>query len=1558
MPGDTARRGFQFQDRYLLHCLLMEAADYIGGDRNSPKRFGIEARTGTATLEFTPMWDVTIEERDIWDVVEVKSGKLSKDDRLTFWRRLKRELAFARDSQKRIRPVLVLDSAVDPVSFKNFSELTILARESLQPPSVAPERVTDAASLWAEAVWFLTREESEQYGVLTPEESEALIESLRVEGLEAGALESDVNSKIEILFPNGLTEQTEDMLLGWLNSRATSLAERRFITLQELLATVGIQNEFLNLQHGVMRKWREIVADVGQRFSSRTAGGLGKVASAIDIQRVQPQVNEALHHERRGGLLLLGMAGAGKTIALGQIANLLRQADDEVVPCAAEDLSGDEIEEFVRSCRFQSALKTIREPSRRLTILVDALDEAEPPLRKRWGQLLARLAERKNILVVVTMREGVWGVDATIRGFLGAWEQRLVKGWSDEVIREVVEAGRTPVPLTAGLMELLRQPLMLDIFCRTILDQAEEGAHSVHTPTNRHQLLAAYWNTRIIVSSGVSAGQGIADFESFLAAAASHPAGIPTAAAQQPVFSKLLSESVIIKEGGMHPRFRFRHPLLRDFALAWWCLNSFNVADSCARWQCVAGGLQQQGVLRAILEALEDESSAMDLAHIRPVDFLTSVLSQDPGAASSIALTIGSFGARRAFDPANWPNSLQQILPPNFAREILNYARLSADSSWAEFLARWKFTSPWIDDQFASELLSYASALGELCKQSPDDAVLLKCTREVARRLREATEHPRFSQSVAQHDRWIIMSAQKIVISQLPDEETLEWIERELPLATWRTRSSLLEYLIHVAHLNPNRVAAIYEKAVGLSNAGNRPTITVQWSSMMDHEAIEWSLAGEDQRRSLLREFATAFMPVAFRLIEAFQPEFTSDSGEGLIEDHAGWRYWGMEGRSDYGLRCTRAVHQSAKFLLEEKPDEFFTAVMPLFSASRTVLLRTVFFDVLFSHRNSPRVEQVIVTELLDSRIYHHTDLYHWIDEGINSLWPTFTHEQRQRILGNIERVRESAVYEPQWCYARLLGLLPDADLTVEQRMAVSEHFPKGTSRISHPQRESLEDEAMILPDNPSPPSDTSEWPPEIDPVEAAEFSAALHEFAKKDTGETPGLVSRCLTVATKVVPSFLQNHGIILTGDAHWVWSGLTKLIESHHKTKDTPPPEGIVADCGELALRVLETTPHGIPNGNGDHWPSNLWTQALNLADAVLVWPPIRDDSTVQARFMSVLEAVFADTNKKLQVAVACTVRDWHWLRSPERKEVYEKWIWDTPRAPTVMRSFLRRIFRVQSSDSVRIIRKVLNRADLPLGEEFMQNLGKAIGMNAIYTFVDGTRSKLANLLREILETPTAFEALRVREQCISFFSGVAFGLKEQAKLDWGNLDRAAEYGEWNLRIWTIVRPLRTKRQQSENVILFAMHWLKQGNSSERDQSELRVWWEHLFPLFRSVIEHCDRPGCFTLLFDLRDGAFNQLITVSELFELMESLVYQLKRLGNELDLGATDPERDEYHSWREILGYGASALDSLRTFGMLTTDGDRERCRSILAEFAAMPLDVPAARTALHKIQTDYL
>src|SRR5207244_9091962 len=104
----------------------------------------------------------------------------------------------------------------------------------------------------------------------------------------------------------------------------------------------------------------------------------------------------------------------------------------------------------------------------------------------------------------------------------------------------------------------------------------------------------------------------------------------------------------------------------------------------------------------------------------------------------------------------------------------------------------------------------------------------------------------------------------------LADEATLAWIEKEMPHSSWRTRSFLLELLIHLAAVDGARTATIYRHAVGLITRDNRPAIEVAtWFGNMDHEAIEWSLAGQDGKRSLLKEYPVPFFPVAVDLAEA-----------------------------------------------------------------------------------------------------------------------------------------------------------------------------------------------------------------------------------------------------------------------------------------------------------------------------------------------------------------------------------------------------------------------------------------------------------------------------------------------------------------------------------------------------------------------------------------------------------------------------------------------------------------------------------------------------------------
>jgi hypothetical protein len=62
---------------------------------------------------------------------------------------------------------------------------------------------------------------------------------------------------------------------------------------------------------------------------------------------------------------------------------------------------------------------------------------------------------------------------------------------------------------------------------------------------------------------------------------------------------------------------------------------------------------------------------------------------------------------------------------------------------------------------------------------------------------------------------------------------------------------------------------------------------------------------------------------------------------------------------------------------------------------------------------------------------------------------------------------------------------------------------------------------------------------------------------------------------------------------------------------------------------------------------------------------------------------------------------------------------------------------------------------------------------------------------------------------------------------------------------------------------------------------------------------------------------------------------------------------PAQGSGTTWRECLGYAASAVGALRKTGFITNERVRERARCVLAEMQVAPLRVPEARTELHQL-----
>ena len=143
MSGSTARKGFEFQDLYLLLRVLRAAgdsldsawtkgtADVFHDGIDQMPQFGIEASPGIAaggdSSALGPDWDVLVLSRNKLEFAEAKSGVVHKQDRLAFWRRLRRELHRYASQVHTLVPAL----AVDPSKSGDLTKWLGLASEAV-----------------------------------------------------------------------------------------------------------------------------------------------------------------------------------------------------------------------------------------------------------------------------------------------------------------------------------------------------------------------------------------------------------------------------------------------------------------------------------------------------------------------------------------------------------------------------------------------------------------------------------------------------------------------------------------------------------------------------------------------------------------------------------------------------------------------------------------------------------------------------------------------------------------------------------------------------------------------------------------------------------------------------------------------------------------------------------------------------------------------------------------------------------------------------------------------------------------------------------------------------------------------------------------------------------------------------------------------------------------------------------------------------------------------------------------------------------------------------------
>lgn len=1527
MGGDLARLGFRFQDLYLLLRVLKARADAYTQPPNSgadSTSFGIEAKSFVENEDSSegPAWDILIQCGTEVEIIEAKSGTISRQERSVFWRRLRSEHATP-SANRHLIPVLVVDpNRVGDLG--RWQELAPLAKaRGGECPIVEPKsKVLTPDELLNEAVWWLsgaTNEMGGQFGQPLPVSTALeLVSRLRVKPWVADDLEDAVSQSIELLFADGMTSQVRDLFLGWLGGRAvTRDQQRRFFTMTELLDEMNIRQFCASLFPSTLTEWRSLWEELPSILDTRVRTRLGQKGATVTLADAQPALMSALAEPDIRLHLFMGQAGAGKTNTLVQCARQAQDSEMEVFYSPADAVNAQDLETLIKSLRFRRALSSIRTPSKRFWLGIDGLDEVDETLRERWAQHLSRMALDEKTTVIATVREATWNTDARLRHHLHQARHSLVSEWPVEQVRGLLNSTSLGREVTPALFELLRQPLFLDLFWRTFVEKDFASSRNLkQTTKTRHGLLTAFWRERVLNSNRQRVSNLFSRLEGVLVHATSQIGGFSAPNLDEEVLTLLQSESVVVPEGSLNPRFRFRHPLLRDFAFALWCLRASTSDQVVARWQSIKGGIQQQGALRAILEAMLDADAENDFSHLAIGDLFDAFLRGGSQAATRLAQLLGTMPATMILDPALWPKEARDALPPTFGRELLVSAKVANNSTWAERVVKWPLEANWLDTEFAQELYQYTDSLHRIIQKEAADFIVYRHAQHAARKLRDAAEHARFTAEFVKHNRWLKAMALCLIAQLIPDQDTISCWEREMPMSSWMTREFPLDHLIYIAGVNAKRAADIYRSAVGLVQTPAGPRLDPdKWQSgLMDHHAINWSLDGEVYRRSLLAKHPEEFFSVALELVEALlsrndeTAESISDEAA-LRDDLPPWdNFWNRSYDDNFSDRCLRLIHRKAKEILSERPKMFFDAVCPLLANSRSTSIHSIYLDLIIRNPENADCSCAVRRCIFDPRVYRARSLAHWVETAVKRCWPELSPNERSRILGYIDAAADDSDQDPASEYrrAQILANLPLSDLPLpHQRAVAASLIAQGHHTTEHP-ASFFSDASEVVFTNDEHDLDAERakgWPAEFD-------LSALQALSKASRTLTDGDVKaevlaeylpRSIVAMQTLLPALVKCPDALLDHEHFWAWYGLEASVNIAHlkKVPDLAPPNELLLSCARLALDVLETGSSAFqfeePDSEGHRTSENAWVRALNLADEVLVWAAVLDDAEIQARFEQVLRDAFATNEAAVQIAVVSGVRPFHWVRTDARRSLQDELIWNQPRHNQVLIMALRRLGVEADARRSEILTLLLKRDRFEVNaKELADNIGHWLGYLAISVPANGGRTTTAALLEEVLRDPQRWPLLRTPETRSELLRCAAFRMKEYVKDRWEQTEVAADFASWNQSIWQHLQTPDTKENPSDHVVLYALHWLEQNHQepppgTEKplppDPAVLRVWWEHLLPFWQLVIETGHQADVFTIFFALRPRLMNHIVRSDEVLGLVGRL---LDRLQEAIDSG----------------------------------------------------------------------
>jgi len=187
-------------------------------------------------------------------------------------------------------------------------------------------------------------------------------------------------------------------------------------------------------------------------------------------------VDAPLARETKGVALLVGEPGAGKSVILRDVMHTLEQRQTPVLGIKADRYCVESIQDLEKRLHLGEGIvaiaRALLRTSERVVVLIDQIDALSQSLSARreyldtFNQLVASLADIPGIRIVISCRTYDLQNDHDFSHYRR--QKHFIVGKLDisEVKSVIQQLPGDTSKLSKDLLELLRTPLYLDVFCR------------------------------------------------------------------------------------------------------------------------------------------------------------------------------------------------------------------------------------------------------------------------------------------------------------------------------------------------------------------------------------------------------------------------------------------------------------------------------------------------------------------------------------------------------------------------------------------------------------------------------------------------------------------------------------------------------------------------------------------------------------------------------------------------------------------------------------------------------------------------------------------------------------------------------------------------------------------------------------------------------------------------------------------------------------------------------------------------------------------------------------